>query len=567
MIPDTLNLEQRAALAVVSMCGVADEDYDYVPYMHADLTARPAMLQHSPWDYGHSVGRLVDGIALARHMSGTSYGGEAEEKYRDLLLRLFKPDGLSYRRASAVNDEIANMHDQTHVLGALTVWHMLTGDSRARDAADRLCEAMKRISSKDRGFWYLPSVEYTEKGWPSRDALYMHTAADPAHTNGRMINPLIKYYEVSGNRDALELAENYAAQVVMHCGAYNPDGSFNSSMEFRNGHFHSRNVTLAAVTRYAKYAGNAFYLDWARRVYDWVLRQCTRFGWTPGGLSRNKAYLHETCTLTDIVETGILLAQSGWPEYWNDVERFVRNHLVESQLLRVDWVEESNDRSRDKPGERTFYRVGERMLGAFAGYGAPNDFVCEQGHRGGFRWDVQTCCLGSGTRGLFLAWSNAVTEQAGRVSVNLLVNRSTKWADVYSHLPYEGKVQVLLKQDLPELLVRVPDWAGYDLVETALAREGAAAQPCLHGWGYKEAHVTIGPLRRGDTVTVSFPVRRQRTQEKAVDLVYETEWCCDDVVGISPGGIHYPLYASRKVLDRAPMRKDDLRRNEREICW
>ncbi len=565
-VPDTLMLEDRAALAINSMAGCVDEDYDYIPYMVADLQVKPAVLKHSPWDYGSSTGRLIDGITLARHMSGSQEGREIENHLKRNLFDFFGADGLSYRRESVFNEANANMHDQRSVLIGLLTWYQATGESRVKEAADRLCAALKRISLKEKDFWYFPCVEYSaEKGWRSKDAIYMHTASDPTHTNARQINPLIKYYELTGNTDALELAEHYTAHTVLHSGAYKEDGSFNVAMEFRNGHFHSRMVSLAAVVRFAKFTGNAFYLSWAKRIYDWALSQSTAFGWTPGGMVKNKAYLHETCTLTDFIEIGILLAQSGYPEYWNVVERFVRNQLVESQLLDVSWVDEIEDKSRDVRGEKTYYRVGQRMLGAFAGYAAPNDFVCEFGHRGGHRYDVQTCCLGSGTRGLFLAWSNGVTERYGRVSVNLLLNRGTRWLDVRSYLPHEGRVELDINEDIQQLLVRVPDWVPFDVVGVSRQRGEEVKEWLADSW--LDGHVKVGSVRKGDVVKVCFPLRKCKSVERAVDQEFEVEWRGDDVVSIEPQGRYYPFYSGRQVHEKAPLKEGSLRHVAKELYW
>ncbi|HEY5466876.1 MAG TPA: beta-L-arabinofuranosidase domain-containing protein, partial [Clostridia bacterium] len=499
LFPDTLSLEDRAALAIHSLIGIINPDNGYLPLMHADLTARPTFLEHSCWDYGCHVGRFIEAMFLARNMTGSTYGEDVEKKVQDLLFTFFKEDGLSYRPVGFYTQGYANFHDQTHVLAALTVWYMLTGEQRIKEAADRLCAGMKKISRKAKDFWYLPCVEYAETGWPLLDALYMGTATDPAHVNARMINQLTKYYQVTGSIDALELAENYAAQLVKYSAAYNPDGSFNGKMEFRNGHFHSRMVSLAALTKFAAFTGNASYLNWSKKIYDWALSQSTTFGWTPGGMEKNKSYLHETCTITDFIEVGILLAQNGYPEYWNVAERFVRNHLAESQLLNVDWITQTDDTSMDIPGRRSYYRVADRMLGGFAGYAAPNDFVCEYGHRGGHSVDIQMCCLASGTRGLFLAWSNIVTEKAGRVSVNLLLNRASHWLDVRSYMPHEGRIELEINEDIPELLVRIPDWVPFDAISLKKEHAGDVTEKTADTW--LDRHIKAGPCMKGDKVT------------------------------------------------------------------
>src|SRR5699024_313047 len=96
---------------------------------------------------------------------------------------------------------------------------------------------------------------------------------------------------------------------------------------------------------------------------------------------------------------------------------------------------------------------------------APNDFSCDVNHGRGHTSDLQTCCIGSGTRGLFIGWSNIVTEKNGTVSVNMLLNRGTKFLGVSSHLPHEGRVDLIINEDIERLQIRIPDWAGYNKVK------------------------------------------------------------------------------------------------------
>ncbi len=310
-------------------------------------------------------------------------------------------------------------------------------------------------------------------------------------------------------------------------------------MEFRNGHFHSRMVSVAGIAKFAELTNDAFYLNWVKRVYDWALSKSTAFGWTPGALRKNKAYHHETCTLCDMIETGIILAQNGYPEYWQVVERFLRNHLVEAQLVDTDWVMESDRKAADTPN-LTAYRVASRSRGGFAGWAAPNDFVCGIGHR----FDIMTCCSAHGTRALYLAWSAAVTAEGARVRVNLLINRSTPTLDVHSLLPHDGVVFLRAKKPIGDLLVRLPRWAPLDRV--VVERNGQPDND--RGTRSRTGlFLKVGACAEGDGIVVRFPVATGRTTERAWDQSFETEWRADNVVSIEPRGEHYPLYGTESM--------------------
>jgi hypothetical protein len=571
MVPDTLLLEERGGIAANALVGLADEDYEHIPFFSGYLIGKPAWMSHGNWFCGLN-GRLVDALVRARCMSGTRQGLDVEEHYRENLLRFFREDGLAYRRNTFTQEtvaehqarfeESASMIDQRAVMLGVTTWYMATGDARAREAADRQCAALRRIARKERDSWYYPASEYTEHGWPSFDAVHTRLAVDPAAMWGRQVMPLIRWHEFTGNADAFELAENFVANIVHRSGVFNSDGSFNGALEYRNGHFHTRMGTLDAVARFAAFTGDSSLMSWVKRSLDWALSQGTTFGWTPGDM-QDQAYEHETCSLVDAISTCLTLAGAGYPEYWGCVERFVRNQLTEAQLLDTAWIEESQDKSGDIPRRKTFYKVAQRLRGAFAGYAAPNDFVYDGQWGRGHVMDVQGCCVASGTRGLHTAWSSIVTECRGRVSVNLLLSRGTRWLDVSSHMPHEGRVDLDINRDLPDLVVRIPEWAPFGGVEVARTRAGETVETTGRRLSWvNQRFMRVGPAHEGERITIRFPLRRRTTVERAVDREFTAEWIGDDVVGIAPPGRYCPLYSGRKVRPSAPMRSFAYKRDE-----
>lgn len=569
-IPDTLTLEERAAAALNAMTGMADQDFDHIPFFAANLMQEPAHLTHGDWDYGSSHGRMVDGMILARHMSGSEQGTEIEAKYRANLLSFFKEDGLSYRQQNPHRDwePNANFIDQRAVILSLTTWYMSSGDERVKEAADKHVTALKRVAIKEREVWYYPASEYKDGGWPSSNAVQLRLAPDPAAFCGRLIMPLLKYHELTGNADALELCEFFAALIVQRSGVFNKDGSFNDSLAYRSGHFHTRLGTLDALARFGAFTKDASLINFVERSYAWALTQCTAFGWTPGDL-KEQAYEHETCSLVDLISTGITLAQSGYTQYWGTVERFIRNHLAESQLLEMGWVKETKDTAGNVPGLITYSDIADRTRGAFAGYSAPNDFCCDVNHGRGHTSDLQICCLGSGTRGLYMGWSNTVTEHKGTVSVNFLLNRGSAWLDVDSYLPHEGKVVLHIHRDIPRLRVRIPEWAGWAKVSFVREQggevsEGNGSEPSR--W-VNEVFLLLGAAKAGEKITITFPLSVRKTIETAIGQTFETLWRGDDVIDISPQGTKHPFYSGRKVYDEAPLREGSYVRHEQELVW
>ena len=120
-------------------------------------------------------------------------------------------------------------------------------------------------------------------------------------------------------------------------------------------------------------------------------------------------------------------------DYYEDVDQAVRNQLIESQLLRADFLREIAEAAPGhaaKVPQETSERVIERTLGVMApmpvgGYKKPYAI---------------NCCMGNGTQALYYAWSKIIEPRGEAVQVNLLLNRVSPWMDIDSYLPYEGKV-------------------------------------------------------------------------------------------------------------------------------
>ncbi len=77
---------------------------------------------------------------------------------------------------------------------------------------------------------------------------------------------------------------------------------------------------------------------------------------------------------------------------------------------------------------------------------------------------IMHCCSGNGSRALYAAFYDILSyDEAGNtLKVNLLLNRASKWADIDSHIPYKGQVNIKVKRPV-NLSVRIPGWVNIDL--------------------------------------------------------------------------------------------------------
>ena len=544
MLPDTIFLPDRVKLAINGLLGCLNPDKDQLPFCLTDLTGSPPRMAHTQFDYSDHTARVIDGLLLARAMTGSNEGTNQLSKLEAQFFAGFGDDGLHYTPENHWSFHHANMHYQRSVINGLLSLVLIHNSDKARQHLLKLTKALKDISIKREGYAYFPTVEYMPGEWPRGDWEILGFGTDPANTNGRLLFGLTKTWELLGDYNARDIAGAFARHVMHHSSAYLPDGGFATGMEFREGHFHSRAVTMLGIIRYGYSLGDANALSWGKKVFDKACTYGTSFGWFPERLVEKRAHGCETCAIVDMMEAAIWLAKSGWPEYWEIAERFLRNHLLESQFVSLEGLEVSDGNMNDSEWETT-RDVARRSVGGFAGWSQPNDLFSKVMHN----WDLYTCCSAQGVRGLFNAWTNAVTSDDDSISVNLLINHISSDALIKSWLPYEGKVEVTPSRS-SNIRIRVPSW-----VDKQSLRASVNSKPAEISF-LSPAFLQLTDISAGDCITFEFPLRETTTRENVLGITYEAEWSGDTVMRMSPSGERVPLYRRQKLSGKTvPMLK------------
>jgi DUF1680 family protein len=238
----------------------------------------------------------------------------------------------------------------------------------------------------------------------------------------------------------------------------------------------------------------------------------------------------ETCQATDMIGLALRLSEAGAGDYWDDADRWIRNHLAESQLLTSDWIYKIQG-GPPSPVEPygTTDRVPERNIGAFAGCPNPNDWYNGQSYHG-----IGHCCTANGAKVLYWAWERILRYHDGKLRVNLLLNRASAWADVDSYIPYQGRVDVKVKKPV-DLSMRIPEW-----VKPAEARCRVNDRDRTLDFDGRYAHV--GDVKPGDTVMLSFPIVEQTNSVQIEKRVYAFVRKGNEVVSVEPPGKYFPTY-------------------------
>jgi len=228
-------------------------------------------------------------------------------------------------------------------------------------------------------------------------------------------------------------------------------------------------------------------------------------------------------------------------DYWDDADRWTRNQFAENQLTWIGWVddghlkalkpraERKDHRVTDEWPHRTSHRVAERAKGGFAGWGAVNDWNSYK-----IPLSIQGCCTGSGARALYIIWKNMLDYDEGKLRLHLLFNRASKWADIDSHIPFQGRVDIKAKQDL-DLEVRIPGWAKLEDVTAQV--DGNDVEVTLDG-----QYANLGAIKKGQKASVMFPITERTETITVHDEDYNLVIRGNTVVSIDPPGKYCPTY-------------------------
>ena len=561
LVPATLDLAERARLCVNALTETTDPDYDDEMYWIIDLLAREPAMYHSVDD--HVQAKFFQALPLNRTQCGGEQNLDVEHRLMHTYLKMQGPDGLLYipikgrpwalpAEASAwaidplpTGEHWCSMCPSGRVLGAFCVYALKDPAGPWADAARRLARGLMNFCIVEGDAAYLPG-NAVEPG-----QTLPKPAAPPrglrAAYNGWVAEGLAKCARTLGDRQAGEMALKLMRYVLRDSGYFGPNGTFTEEFAGTGEiHFHAHTCQILSALEVVQATGDEQLLELARTAYDYAVSQGeTLVGFFPewlnykGGDYGEGQVSSEICEVADMIAAALKLSLLGIDKY-DDVDRWVRNQFAECQLTDTSWLTDGHLERTDRelaplpgagcsgPEYGTTDRVIERAVGSFSGWPSANDFVQGRG------WSIMHCCTGNATRAVYYVWEQILSYVDGKLKVNLLLNRASRWADVDSHIPYRGQVDVKVKQGL-DLEIRLAEWVApedarctVDGVPRALAYAGRYAQ--------------VGAVKSGQTVTLSFPIPERTDRVIIEKRPYTLIRRGNEVVWIDPPGKNRPLY-------------------------
>jgi hypothetical protein len=588
LVPDTIDLQERAKLAIHGITSITDPEWDHEIFWLADFFRNPPIMLHDFSDWCQNVEGIMEVLPLLRTATGSELNSKVDPVWMRTLLQSIGPDGLCYvpmdgRPWGRINSsgvdpvwkadgsgtwsgdahvsQVANACTSQRAIGTMTAYYLRDGNEMWKKTIEKMIDrlAALAIPRDDYSFYPPGSFEVKAKVDPRAD---MPTGSEWGCTwNTRLIQGLSQYYRVAKYQPALELASRLTKYTRYHSQIFDEEGRWLlepgvaghklfASLGIYDveglkygGHGHGHGIAMLSLLEYAIAANDADTLQYCKSIFEWTANPGPVYGvsrlvgWFPERYLPNYP-ASESCTTGDMLGSAVKLTQAGAGDYWDDIDRWVRNHFAEAQLTHPEYIyqfSQTQPKQMVKENE-TADHVPERSVGVWAGWAAGNEWATWIG--------IQHCCTGNAPRGLYYVWNAMIEHSDDQLRVNLLMNRASRWADVYSYLPYEGRVDLKIKKPCRSVLLRAPEWVDASYESTTVEVGGSA-----RSFTWKGRYLDIGSVNAGDKVTLKVPIWMRTVREKIGAQTYTVKTKGNTVISIDPAGQKMPLYSDRANLE------------------
>ncbi|HBL40357.1 MAG TPA: hypothetical protein DDY98_01830 [Ruminococcaceae bacterium] len=529
---ESFDLKKSVELVHHYITNMVDKAQDNLPYWLLLPNKKPAEAAHCRVDDAELVGSWYEGLTCAMRVLGTTQGDEVKQSLRRHLMKSWGEHGLRFCEKYPWTHTVhASFHEMGYILPALNlITEEYPEDEEAERRTSELIRGMRSlvIERKVRTFW---SGDFTEEEpiyeFPN-DVFLQDGGFDLTRHTGRgeqpirnalMLPALVRRYELKKDEVALDLAQGIANYVL------GPSRYFNYKMEFF-GHVHSAAWFAYGLIYLGRITEQERYIEKGKAIYDYIRSLSSDFGWVP-----EYAQWHpmeeehcETCCVRDMIIAAHELTKCGYDEYWNDINLFARNQLMENQVRYTGYV--TCDNSLPDGNGITYKDIDKRMVGGFTGGSEPNSISLTR-----FR-SIAGCCVGTAPTALKLVWDNAIAEENGAYIANIPCERETDRIKMESFLPNEGKIRLTAKCDC-KAGFRLYAWMGD---QTTLTVNGKTVTPETVG------ATVCTDLKKGDCLELSFALETVAKKEHTRGTDYTVYWRGCDVVDLTPRGEHVRLY-------------------------
>jgi hypothetical protein len=564
-VPDTIDLVDHANYAINMATRLWVPEWGYEQLFDIRMDTNPPLMEVGHGGLTNCGPKVIEALPMLRVMTGSTYNIEVDDDAMMSIVRITGKDGLCYQpvenRPWAFFDDysrrrglpFSDVFGEGRQMLAYAAWYQHDKNPLWKELALKKVRRLLKMTLQkgdtlyfrmNRG--YTPWDENRTKG--DIVAIGDHNVYDkgkgmvgtPATCNSGYI-PMAGsiWYRLTQDKEFLELSKGLARYLQLHGEMIDPEtGEFLADHETHVTH------SLIANLSWALTFEDQEMIQWVKKGYEYLLKSIDQ---DDTGI----LFGQEACLVGDTIGLGIVLSQAGVGDYWEKVDRLIRNTLLDMQVTEADWIKNQPLNYKKTLGAG-WYQPAD---GADWCVGVLRHWLEKSSLKAG------GCCNGNCSRMLYYIWDNLITLRDGQLRVNLLMNRASLWADVDSWLPYKGRVVINLKTDQDELLVRIPQWVDRNKANCTVGEKEIKQQ-------WSEDYLSVGKVNRGDRVIIEFPMRT-RTIKATTQLLLERQgeeeiWekkNCEftlkgnTVIDFTPD-MGYPIEQHKKYrAEKAPMKK------------
>jgi len=537
---EKFDILEPAKLALNYLTSMVDKKKDYLPYWLIAPQVAPAYAKHCRVDDAELVASWYEAIHCVREMLNTKEGKEVEEGFQRHLMKSWGKEGLRYHEDypwSVCNH--SSFHEMGYVLSALNRWLIAEPDNKeVEKRAAGLVKGMRNLvyERKIRTFWSgdfpyeekiyeFPSDIYIrDKGW---DFTRVTGRGEESIRNAVNLLPLVVRWEKFGDEVALDLAEGLANHLLTISRYFNYKGEF-------FGHVHSSIWVAAALVRLGRLRKNDWYKEKGKQIFEYVLSLSSDFGWVPEYAQWHPMSQEhcETCCIKDMIECALELIDAG-ENYWDVVNQYTRNQLVEQQVRDGSFV--AADNSLEDTEDTTYRDIDKRIAGGWSGGGEPNSVSLQR-----FR-SIAGCCVGTAPQALYLVWQRIVEKKPEGIYINLPIEIENNLASVKIGYPNEGWMKVTAKK-AGDYLIRPYKWMG-EKIELQVNGKNLP-------FTWKNDCIFLEKLQASSTISISHRLEEVTKEYVLRDCKFQAKWRGPDVVDIQPPGLPLRLYQRQEGVEK-----------------
>jgi hypothetical protein len=564
-----IDLKRMAQWAMNYLIRTPRKELDYEPVFQCNPLKCP------PVPKGHDVIVPCDTDArmewewyYMREISGSNAGRDVEAAFHKRIRDYIDTNGVVWAPPGAYleslinnvygkEDYIIHTWGATKILKSLSEEYTRTKNPETKQLARKVMLGLKRMATWDTHgrCWYRQGMGALKA---DRSVVSNTWNLQPAP----LVEPLVVYYLATGDNEALDFAKAYVEGMMANCQPggirFDAHGIPSGGLKCRGPnlpptpHSHATMHAVWGVAHLGIVTGEQKYVDFAKGAFDWLLAKGTGTGWFPEGPDNR----NETCVISDMMSVASLVARAGRPEYYDYVERYLRNYISPLQFIFTPEFETYyRSLHKDKSTEEVDASLAElqKFQGGVIGISGLNDYENELLGPNGFR--MTGCCAPEGMRAIYTTWSNVIerlpqsTLGPAGIYVNMCFSRESPWGQVVSFFPHTGRLTVKAAVR-DRFLLRPPHWTPRHQVRAFVGSQAVPVQWSGH-------YVSFDNVNPGDELTIAYPLVSFSHNVDGLwsgrpQLRMKFQWLGNMVLAANPAAQKTPLFIGKPRLLPVP---------------